>query len=81
MENAIEVRNLNQSAFLTVPTANGWRRYRKILGCMSNKLSVFVRRFSLGRASDLSYEEWMRLEYRNHFADRIGERMNPFCLR
>lgn len=35
----------------------------------------------LSRSSDLNWDQWRQLEYRNEFATREGERMNHFGIR
>lgn len=57
------------------------RRWRETVMRILKSLGRRVRAVFCRPGGDLSYEEWSRLEYRHELVDRIGERMNHYCIR
>ena len=57
------------------------RRCWDLIASFWKSLASTTRKIWATHANDLSYEQWHRLEYRNEFAGRIGEKMNPYYIR
>jgi hypothetical protein len=67
------------SAAVLIPPDRLFVYLSSMMNAVGNGLRAFGR--WLTDESNRGYEEWNRLEFRNEFATRTGERMNPFCIR